>query len=87
MRSVYTPVGILEIKDDFDEKKLSAELRGLDLLYEIICKSSNWKLEVSSTRPFIRSNDGSPEIQIDIFNCILNNYLSLMTLYIFDIFY
>ncbi len=72
MRSVYTPVGILEIKDDFDEKKLSAELRGLDLLYEIICKSSNWKLEVSSTRPFIRSNDGSPEIQIDIFNCILN---------------
>lgn len=72
MRSVYTPVGILEIKGNFDEKKLSAELRGLELLHEIVSKSPNWRLDTSSNRPYIRSNDGSPEIQIDIFNSILN---------------
>ncbi len=72
MRSVYTPVGILQIKDDFDEKKLSSELRGLELLNEIVANSPNWKIDTFSNRPFIRSNDGSPEIQIDIFNCILN---------------
>ena len=83
MRSVYTPVGILEIKDGFDKEKLSAELRGLDLLFEIISKSPNWRIDNFGTRPFIRSNDGSPEIQIDIFTCILNkicrdnNHLSI----------
>ena len=72
MRSVYTPVGILEIKDDFDEKKLASELRGLELLHEIVNNSPNWKIDTFSSRPFIRSNDGSPEIQIDVFNCITN---------------
>ncbi len=72
MRSVYTPMGPLILDSVVDEEKLSAELRGLDLLYEIASNSPNWRLELSSTRPFIRSNDGSPEVQIDVFNCISN---------------
>jgi len=76
VRNVYTPMGPLTLKDEVDEKKLAAELRGLELLYEITCKSPNWRLELSSTRPFIRSNDGSPEIQIDIFSCISNKLLN-----------
>ncbi len=75
MRSVYTPMGPLVLEKEVDEEKLSAELRGLELLYEIACKSPNWRLELSSTKPFIRSNDGSPEIQIDIFSCISNKLL------------
>jgi len=75
VRSVYTPMGPLTIEDEVDEEKLAAELRGLELLYEITCKSPNWRLELSSTRPFIRSNDGSPEIQIDVFSCIINKLL------------
>ena len=68
-------MGPLTLEDEVDEKKLAAELRGLDLLYEITCQSPNWRLELSSTRPFIRSNDGSPEIQIDVFACISNKLL------------
>ena len=69
-------MGPLVLEKEVEEDKLSAELRGLELLYEIASKSPNWKLELSSTRPFIRSNDGSPEIQIDIFSCILNKLLN-----------
>jgi len=75
VRSIYTPMGPLVLEQEVDEKKLAAELRGLELLYEIACKSPNWKLELTSTRPFIRSNDGSPEIQIDVFSCISNKLL------------
>ena len=69
-------MGPLVLEKEVEEDKLSAEIRGLELLYEIASKSPNWRLELSSTRPFIRSNDGSPEIQIDIFSCILNKLLN-----------
>ena len=69
-------MGPLVLEKEVEEDKLSAEIRGLELLYEIASKSPDWRLELSSTRPFIRSNDGSPEIQIDIFSCILNKLLN-----------
>lgn len=68
-----TPFGVLTIPYDIDQDKVYAEIRGLGLLKEIINSSNNWFHEIDyDMEPVVCSNDGRPEIKINIFTSLIN---------------
>ena len=72
-----TPFGVLAVPYDIDQDKVYAEIRGLGLLKDIINSSGNWFHEIDyDMEPVVCSNDGKPEIKINIFTSVKNRLVN-----------
>ncbi len=73
MERIETQLGTLHLEEGYSERRLKAELRGMELLCSIVNSTPVWSFNLSSDKPFLCSNDDGPTILIDIFGCIRKN--------------
>ncbi|MEJ6665133.1 MAG: hypothetical protein QNL20_03620 [Euryarchaeota archaeon] len=55
------------VLDGACQQQVDAELRGLDLLLDLVSASKIWEIQQSSHLPFLASKDGPPGIIVNIF--------------------
>lgn len=55
------------VLDGACQQQVDAELRGLDLLLDLVSKSHIWEIQQNSHLPFLASKDGPPGIIVNIF--------------------
>ncbi|MFL2950001.1 MAG: hypothetical protein ACJZ40_06435 [Candidatus Poseidoniaceae archaeon] len=67
MKRIATPLGNLKLIKGACKKQIAAELRGLELLIELVKQSNVWMIDQRGKKPYLVSCDGAPGIQVDIF--------------------
>lgn len=75
-RSVKTPLGNLTFVGHCSDIELKAELRGMELLEQIVCDSNVWEFDWAAANPFLVSTDPGPQIVIDVFGCVISKLVS-----------
>ena len=73
MERIETQLGTLHLEEGYSQRRLKAELRGMELLCSIVNSTPVWSFNLNSNKPFLCSNDDGPTILIDIFHCIQKN--------------
>ena len=75
MKPIATPIGRFNVLEGACQKQIAAELRGLDLLIELVNKSNVWEIRTEAHTPFLVSTDGAPGILVDIFESMKSRIL------------
>ena len=84
MKPIATPLGEFNVLETACSSQITAELRGLDLLIEIVEQSNVWEIQNDTSTPFLASKDGAPGILVNIFESMKerihggNPHLSIM---------
>lgn len=68
VKPIVTPLGKFMVLEGACQQQVAAELRGLDLLLNLVNKSNVWEIQQTSDLPFLASTDGSPGILVNIFD-------------------
>ena len=84
VKPIATPLGQFNVLKGACSDQIAAELRGLDLLIEIVEQSNVWEIQSDTNIPFLASKDGAPGILVNIFESMKerihggNPHLSIM---------
>jgi len=75
VKPIATPIGRFNVLKGACQKQIAAELRGLDLLIELVNKSNAWEIRTDAHTPFLVSIDGAPGILVNIFESMKSRIL------------